>query len=192
MAFFLFYCVILDSILVGLALIVYLSAMKRLFIYFFILLLVASCGTGTKTTTYTIQNAAFESAGPYFEGANTFTYSHTIDPSLLADSLGFSLDKTHSVRLKSVNIKPAEGQSLNDYGSFALAFMGNTSASISAAVLNPLPENTQVAALGVSAETDAAAFFKEGTFYLVLDTDFKADKEETVAFLVDLVFEITY
>lgn len=166
--------------------------MKRLFIYFSAMLLLWACGSGTKTSSYTIQNATFESAGPYFEGANTFTFSHTVDPALLSDSLGFSLEKIRSVRLKSVNIKPAEGQSLQGYRSFALAFMGNTSESISAAVLNPLPENSATASLGVSAETDASAFFKEGTFYLVLDTDFKTDVEENIRFLGDLVFEITY
>jgi hypothetical protein len=156
------------------------------------LFLSIGCNTSTKTSTYTLSAAAFESAGPYFEGANTFTFSHAIDPGLLADSAGFSKERIASVRLLSAEISPAPGQSLDLFRSFSLALMGNASESLTAAVLNPLPANASQAKLGVSAESDLKAFFKEGTFYLVLDADLKADHEETLTLLGNLVFEITF
>lgn len=167
--------------------------MKYLALFFSAaLFLTTGCNTSSKTSSYTLTDVAFESAGPYFEGANTFTLSHTIDPSLLADSAGFSKERIASVRLRSAVISPAPGQSLDLFRSFSLALMGNASESLTAAVLNPLPANTGQTKLGVSAESDLKAFFSEGTFYLVLDADLKADQEETLTLLGNLVFEITY
>lgn len=167
--------------------------MKHLALFFSATLFFAlGCNTSTKTSTYTLSGVAFEAAAPYFEGANTFTLSHTVDPSLLADSAGFSKGRIASVRLLSAEINPSSGQSLDLFRSFSLALMGNSSESLTAAVLNPVPANTNKANLGVSAESDLKAFFNEGTFYLVLDADLKADQEETLTLLGNLVFEITY
>jgi hypothetical protein len=167
--------------------------MKRaVFLLSAALFFVMGCNTPSKTSTYTLRAVAFESAGPYFEGANTFTFSHTVDPSLLTDSAGFSKEHIASVRLVSAEISPAPGQYLDLFRSFSLALMGNASESLTAGVLNPIPTNAGQAQLGVSSESNLKAFFSEGTFYLVLDADLKADQEETITLLGNLVFEITF
>jgi hypothetical protein len=158
-----------------------------LFLISLFLLVFIGCKNKIETKTYILENVEFVSEGPLFEGANSAQYEVLVDATKL-----FANDKTSDnikeAKLISCQLVASDSSDFSNVSGFVLQLTAENAEMTEFGLLNQVNVGKMVQ-LNPS-EKDAAKFFKQNKFILLMDTYLKKDQEQNLKFKATIVFEV--
>ncbi|GEM_PF-833210 len=140
-----------------------------------IFLLQSCASTQSEETSIEV---SLTSDGPYFAGANSFMNDFSVDLSALVSSKALQVEDIASVKLSKASIELPDGEELSfdQFNSASLQLVSDDAPMTSFAIVNPIPEGASGAIdMVVSESAEATDFFKQQSFTILLDLDFKED-----------------
>jgi hypothetical protein len=161
------------------------------------LLLLNSCGNGSKRQIITLSDVEFSYEGPLYEGPNPAQYAWKVDlKSLLKDQYQDGM-KIKGAKLLTAEIRDEECEDcygFDDIKSLVLSFATNNKdvPMQAVALLNPIAADKQVQALNISEEADLTDYLNESEVYIVLDSDLKQDIEANLTLKATITLELSF
>lgn len=137
--------------------------------------LLSSCGsTEEHETTITLEASG---DGPFFAGPNSLTADYKVDLTSLIEGKSITADAIKEVGIKAVTVRipAADSVEVDSFNNVGVQFVSDNAPMTSIAVLNPINGKGTEVSLTSSAEADVADFFKQESFTVLIDWDFKED-----------------
>jgi hypothetical protein len=170
------------------------KVLGRLIVFSLVSFLMVSCGGNQKTKTYSLNDIEFVYEGPLFEGSNPAQYIAKVDlKAIFKEDFkeGMSIEK---VVLKKADVIASDASMYDGISSLVLSLSADNPEikMQELAVLNPVEKGITQAVLKPSLKADAADFFSEKQFYIVLDATLSKDIEMGLNLKGNFEFELSY
>jgi len=115
--------------------------------------------------------------GPFFAGPNSLMANYTVDLASLIEGQSFTAADIKKVGVKAVNVSipTTDSIGLDSFNNVGVQLVSDNAPMTNIAILNPINTEGTAVVLNSSAEVDIADFFKQESFTILVDWDFKED-----------------
>lgn len=161
------------------------------------LLLLNSCGKGSKRQIITLSDVEFSYEGPLYEGPNPAQYAWKVDLKTLLKEQYQEGMKIKGAKLLTAEIHEDECEDCYGFDavkSLVLSFATNNKdvPMQAVALLNPIAAGKKVQALNISGEADLTDYLNESDVYIVLDSDLKQDIDDNMTLKSTITLELSF
>jgi len=170
------------------------KVVQNLVLLSFVSILILSCRGENKTKPFILKDIEFVYEGPLYEGSNPAQYVAAIDlKAILKDDYKEGMTIENAV-LKKAEVVPGESGTFGGISALVLSLSADNPdiKMQELAVLNPVDTASSKAVLKPSPKAEAADFFGEKQFYVVLDATLAKDIEAGLKLKGNFEFELGY
>ena len=170
------------------------KVVRNLVLLLFVSFLMLSCGGDNKTKSFILKDVEFVYEGPLYEGSNPAQFVAVIDlKAIFKDDYKEGMTIENAI-LKEAEVVPSESGSFGGISALVLSLSADNPEikMQELAVLNPVDTAASKAVLKPSPKAEAADFFGEKQFYVVLDASLAKDMEVGLKLKGSFEFELSY